>query len=158
MFDFIQTLQRVPERPLPQQLLWFSLRRERKTSESRMWAHFHKTIKLNICLCKNKGSLLEGQLRDCCQKPALALDTACDRYSLLSLSHCRSFARISLLLASVSCWTRLLHRLPNLYRPHWLYHLWRSMVSLENINSRCYRFSEKGCLIKGCAVINKTTF
>ena len=47
MFDLIQTPKRVPERRLHQQLLWFSLTRDRKSSESRMWAHFHRSIWLN---------------------------------------------------------------------------------------------------------------
>lgn len=143
MFDSIQTMKRLPERPLHQLLLWLSLTRERKSLECRIWDCFQRSIKLNKSMLNNKGSLLEGQLWDCHQKPALALDTACDRYSLLSPSDCRSLARISLLLASVSRWTRLLHHLPNLYLPYWLYHLWRSMASLGNTNSRSYRFSEK---------------
>lgn len=41
--------------------------------------------------------------------------------------------------ASASCWTKLLRCLPNPHLPHWLQHLWRSKVSLENFHSRCFR-------------------
>lgn len=49
MFDLSQILKRILEKPLHQQVLWFSLLGE-KSSESTMGAHFQK----------NKGSLLEG--------------------------------------------------------------------------------------------------